>query len=233
MYLRSRHYIPSGNQPSDIASNISSEESVTQKGNLETIAEDLLEFLSTSSDPSMAFENSNHIGNVGTTIKYNMNLEYYMDNNSLKAKIYVDPLGRKAVRVDDNEIEFCMEVPVSVQGDGSQYMDPYATMYVVTDDPMSTNKWGLKDNIDSRGKQHLDKTERPPQLDPKLYKLISSMPFKRIMVDDQSLGLYQGENQSKIDMYLQIRGVEPEVLIDQKIIYVFMRAELLLDPEMT
>ena len=64
----------SGNRPFDIASNIF-EESVTQKGNLETIAEDLLEFLSTSSDPSMASENSNHIGNVGTTIKYNMNLE--------------------------------------------------------------------------------------------------------------------------------------------------------------
>ena len=57
-----------------------------QKGNLETIAEDLLEFLSTSSDPSMASKNSNHIGNVGTTIKYNMTLEYYMDN-PLGAKI--------------------------------------------------------------------------------------------------------------------------------------------------
>ena len=73
---------------------------------METIVEDSVEILSTFSDTSMAFENSNQIGNIGTTIKYNnMNLEYYMDN-PLGAKVYVDPLGRKAVRVNDHEIEF-------------------------------------------------------------------------------------------------------------------------------
>ena len=193
----------SSNQPFDIASNISSEESVTQKRSLEIIVEDSLEILSTSSDTSMAFENSNQIGNIGTTIKYNMTLEYYMDN-PLGAKVYVDPLGRKAVRVDDHEIEFQMKVPVSVQGDGRQYMDPYATMYVVTDNPMSTNKWGLKESIDNQGKQPMDETERPPHLDPKLYKFINSMQLKRIKVDDQSLGLYWGESQSETDLYLQI-----------------------------
>ena len=59
------------------------------------------------------------------------------------------------------------------------------------------------------------------------------MPFKRIMADDQSLGLYRGENQLETDMYLQIQGVEPEVLTDYKIIYVFVRVDFLLDPEMT
>ena len=72
-----------------------------------------------------------------------------MDNPLLGVKVYVDPLGRKAVRVNDHEIEFRMEVPVSVQGDGRLYMDLYATMYVVTDDPMSTNKWGLKESINN------------------------------------------------------------------------------------
>ena len=232
MYLRSGYYVPSGNRLSDIASNISSEESVTQRGNLETIAEDSLESLSTSSDSSMASENSNQVKNAGTTIKYNMTLEYLMDN-PLGAKIYVDPLGRRAVRVDDHEIEFCTEVPVSVQGDGNQYMDPYATMYVVTEDPMSMNKWGLKDNTDSRNKQPVDETERPPQLDPKLYKLIDSIPCKRIKVDDQGLGLYRGDNQPETDMYLQIRGVDPEILVEHKIIYVFVKTDLLLDPGMT
>ena len=117
MYLRSGKYVQSCSQPSDIASNISSKESVTHKRDLETIVEDLLELLSTSSDTSMASKKSNQTKNIGTTIKYNMTLEYYMDN-PLGAKVYVDPLGRTAVRVDDHEIEFQMEVPVSVQGDG-------------------------------------------------------------------------------------------------------------------
>ena len=70
----------------------------------------------------------------------------------------MDPLGRNAVRVDDHEIEFCMEVLVSVQGDERQYMDLYATMYVVIDNPMSPNKWGLKESMDNQGKQPKDET---------------------------------------------------------------------------
>ena len=74
-------------------------------------------------------------------MKYNMTLEYQMEK-SHGAKIYVDPLERSAVRIDDHEIEFCQEVPVSVQGD--RYIDPYATMYLVVEDPMSYNHWGVK-----------------------------------------------------------------------------------------
>ena len=106
MYLRSRHYVQSSNQPSHIASNISSKESVTQKRNLETIVEDSLEFLSTSSNTSMASQGSQPLQQVGTSLKYNMTLEYQMEN-SHGAKIYVDPLGRFAIRIDDHEIEFC------------------------------------------------------------------------------------------------------------------------------
>ena len=47
--------------------------------------------------------------------------------NSLGEKIYVDPLGRFVVRIDDHEIEFQQEVPINIQED--MYMDPYATMY--------------------------------------------------------------------------------------------------------
>ena len=43
--------------------------------------------------------------NVGIDINYNMTLEYHMEN-SLGAKICVDPLERFAIRIDDHEIEF-------------------------------------------------------------------------------------------------------------------------------
>ena len=70
--------------------------------------------------------------NAGTSMKYNMTIEYHMDNIH-DAKIYVDPIGRHAVRIDDHVIEFIKEVPVSVQGDF--YMDPHGTRYLVVDDP--------------------------------------------------------------------------------------------------
>ena len=77
------------------------------------------------------------------TIKYNMTLEYHMEN-SLRAKIFVDPLGRFAVRIDDHKIEFKLEVPISIQGD--KYMDPYATTYLIVEDPQPYNHWVIKDN---------------------------------------------------------------------------------------
>ena len=63
--------------------------------------------------------------------------------NSPRAKVYVDPLGRYAIRVDDHEIEFQQKIPMSFQGD--RYMDPYVMM-VIKIDPISFNKWGMKDN---------------------------------------------------------------------------------------
>ena len=89
----------------------------------------------------MASQGSHHLQQVGTSLKYNMTSEYQIEN-SHGAKIYVDPLGRSAVRIDDHEIEFRQEVPVSVQGD--RYIDPYATMYLVVEDPMNYNQWGVK-----------------------------------------------------------------------------------------
>ena len=90
----------------------------------------------------MALEGTNHLINLGTTIKYNMTLEYHMEN-PLGAKVYVDPLGRYAIKVDDYGIEFQREIRASFQGD--RYMDPYATMYILIDDLVSTNKWGIKE----------------------------------------------------------------------------------------
>ena len=142
MHLRSRNFIKFGCLSArDLVSRISSEESVTQRVGLETIVKDTVDILSTTSESSMASQGSHPSQQVDTSLKYNMTLEYQMEN-SHGAKIYADPLGRSAVRIDDYEIEFCQEVPVSVQGD--RYIDPYATMYFVVEDPMNYNHWGVK-----------------------------------------------------------------------------------------
>ena len=73
---------------------------------LETIVEDTTDILSTTSESSMASHGFHPLQQVGTSLKYNMTLEYQMEN-SHGAKIYVDSLGRSAVRIDDHEIEFC------------------------------------------------------------------------------------------------------------------------------
>ena len=88
--------------------------------------------------------------------------------SSLGAKIYVDPLGRFAIRIDDHEIEFCQEVPVSIQGD--RYMDPYATMSLIVEDPQVYNQWGIKDNKNKGKSLMVEDIEAPPMLDPNLFR---------------------------------------------------------------
>ena len=112
MHLRSSHFIKSGQQSvRELASHISFEESVTKRVGLETIVEDTSDVLSTISESSMASQGSHPLQQVGTSLKYNMTLEYQMEN-SYGAKIYVDPIASSAV--DDHDIDFHQEIPVSV-----------------------------------------------------------------------------------------------------------------------
>ena len=90
----------------------------------------------------MASQGFHPLQQVGTYLKYNMTLKYQMENSHGAKVYYVDPIGRSAVRIDDHEIEVCQEVTVSVQGD--RYVDPYATMYMVVEDPVNYNQWGIK-----------------------------------------------------------------------------------------
>ena len=92
MHLRSRNFIKSSHQSvREVASKISLEESVTQRVGLETIVEDTVDILSTTtSESSMASQGSNPSQQVGTSLKYTMTLEYQMEN-SHGAKIYVTP----------------------------------------------------------------------------------------------------------------------------------------------
>ena len=72
---------------------------------LETIVEDTSDVWTITSQSNMASHSSHPSLNLGTAIKYNMTLEYHMEN-SLGAKIYVIPLGRFAMRIDNHKIEF-------------------------------------------------------------------------------------------------------------------------------
>ena len=71
----------------DLDSRILFEESVTQRVGLETIVEDTFDILSTTSESSMASQGSHPSQQVGTSLKYNMTLDYQMEN-SYGAKIY-------------------------------------------------------------------------------------------------------------------------------------------------
>ena len=135
MHVSSRNFINFGHQSVRyLASRILSKESVTQRVGLETIAKDTSNVLSTTSESSMASQGSHPSQQMGTSLKYNMTLEYQMEN-SYGAKIYVDPIGKSAIKIDNHDIEFCQEVPISVQGD--RCIDPYATMYLVVEEPLS------------------------------------------------------------------------------------------------
>ena len=114
MHIRARNFNKSKNKSvRDLASIISSKESVTQRERLETIIKDTSNVWSTTSQSSMALQGSHQSLNVGTTIKYNMKLEYHMEK-SLGAKIYVKSLGRFVFIIDDHKIEFRQEVLVTI-----------------------------------------------------------------------------------------------------------------------
>ena len=74
-----------------------------------TIIEDFEDNHSKSSS-YMALE-----GTVPTVenLKYNVTIKYFIDND-LGAKIYIDPLGRFAARIEDRVIEFVQEVLINV-----------------------------------------------------------------------------------------------------------------------
>ena len=115
----------------DGISKISSEESVIQGTNLDTILEDSLEFGSHSTS-TMSSEGFRPFSTAGTSMKYNIIIEYYTEN-PFGAKIYLDPFDRYAVRIDDHAMELVKEVRVTLQGD--RYADAQGTQYLIVSDP--------------------------------------------------------------------------------------------------
>ena len=149
--------------------------------------------------------------------------------NSHGAKIYVDPIGRSVIKIDDHDIEFCQEVPVSVQGDG--YIDPYATMYLVVDEPLNYNKWGIK--IDkNKGKEPMfEKIEAPPPVESRLYKQINSLILQRMQMDDPTMGLYYLEDSIGPTLFFKARNSNPITYTEKKMMYVFLKTNIILAPE--
>ena len=212
----------------ELASHISSEESVTKRVGLETIVEDTSDILSTISESSMASQGSHPSQQVGTSLKYNMTLEYQMEN-SYGAKIYVDPIGRSAIRIDDHEIEFRQEIPISVQGD--RYMDPYATMHLIVDEPLKYNQWVIKmDPI--KGKETMfEEVETPPPVDASLFKQINSVLLQWMHMDDQTMGLYYMEDPRGPTLFVEARNANPITNTKKKMMYVFLKTNIILDLE--
>ena len=155
-----------------------------------------------------------------------MALEYQMENSHW-AKIYVDPLGRFAIRIDDHDIEFCQEVPVSVQGD--RYKDPYATMYFVVDKPLNYNQWGIK--IDkNKGKEPIfEEVEASPPVDPSLFKQINSILLQQMQMDDPTMGLYYLKDPTGPTLFLETRNANPITYTEKKVMYVFLKTKIILD----
>ena len=147
-----------------------------------TIVEDSrdnhLESSSSMASKSMALAIAN--------LKYNVTIEYFIDN-ALGAKIYIDPLGRFAVRIEDHVIEFVQEVPINFQGE--RYINPYGTMYKLTENSHHMDKWGII-RLNGKGKQPMDLSEQPLRIDPSKYKLVNSIKVKSIPMDDPNLGVY-------------------------------------------
>ena len=160
MYLRSRNLVRLGARSvRDSQSQISFEESVTQEVPLATIVE---EFRDNHSKSSLSMA-SKGMALAIANLKYNMTIECFA-NNALGAKIYIDPLGRFAKRIEDHVINFVQEMPFNVQGD--RYMDPYGTMYILTENPHNMDKWGII-RLDDKGKQPMGLSEQPPRVNPK------------------------------------------------------------------
>ena len=183
MHLRSKIFIKSGHQSvREVVSRISSKESVTQRVGLETIVEDTTNILSTTSESSMASQGSHPSQQVGTSQKYNMTLEYKM-KNSYGARPHREicsqdwwPWHRVLPRVS-----------ISVQED--RYIDPYATMYLVVEEPLSYNQWGIKIEK-TRGKQPIiEDMKTPPLVDPSLFQHKNFVLLQWMQVDDPTLGL--------------------------------------------
>ena len=134
--------------------------------------------------------------------------------NSYGAKTYVDPIGTSTVRIDDHNIEFCKEVLVSVQGD--RYIDSYATMYLVVEEPLSYNQWEIKIDKNKGGKPMFEDIEAPPLVDPSLLRQVNFVLLQWMQEDDPNLALYYFEDAIEPTLFLEARGANPTTYTKRK-----------------
>ena len=63
-------------------------------------------------------------------------------------------------------------------------MDPYATMYLVVDEPLKYNQWGIKMDQNKGKEPMFEEAEIPPPVDTSLFKQINSVLLQRMQMDD-------------------------------------------------
>ena len=98
-------------------------------------------------------------------------------------------------------------------------MDPYGTMYILTENPQNMEKWGII-QLDDKRKKPMDLSEQPARVDPSKYRLISSIKVRIVPLDDPNLRVYQWDNHKDIS-YLQTLYTILNTMFEEKTMYIY------------
>ena len=64
-----------------------------------------------------------------------------------------------------------------------------------------------------------------------MYKQINSVVLQRMQMDDPTMGLYYLEDSTGPTLFLEARNANPNTYIEKKMKYVFLKTNIILDPE--
>ena len=73
--------------------------------------------------------------------------------------------------------------------------------------------------------------EAPPSVDPNIFQMMNSILLQQMQVDDPTLGLYYFEDDMKLALFLKARGVDPTTYSKKKVMYVFLKTNIILNPK--
>ena len=104
-------------------------------------------------------------------------------------------------------------------------------MYLVVDDPMNYNQWGIKIDKNKGKEQMFDKIEAPPLVDSNLFKQMNSVVLQWMQMDDPNIGLYFLEDPTGPTLFLEARNSNPITYTKKKMMYVFLKTNIILDPK--
>ena len=76
-----------------------------------------------------------------------------------------------------------------------------------------------------------DEIEAPPPVDSRLYKQINFVVLQRMQMDDPIMGLYYLEDSTRPTLFLEARNANPITYIEKKMMYVFLKTNIILDLE--
>ena len=102
-------------------------------------------------------------------------------------------------------------------------------MYLVVEDPMNCNQWGIKIDKNKEKESMFDEIEAPPPVDSRLFKKINSVVLQRMQMDDPTMGLYYLEDPTWPTLFLKARNANPITYTEKKVMYVFLKTNIILD----